>query len=512
MSQKTLNQILGETILNHPEDTAFFYKEEVLSYRELGQRIDRCTVGLQKLGIREGDTFGVVVRNCPEFVILFFALARLGAATVPVNFLEKGEKLGFIFNDAQVKGCLTSREFLKNVKTGQTKAPSLRHIFLKDNGGAERPFNDLIADAGPATGLPEMTPDRLVLLIYTAGTTGTSKGVMLTHKNFCANLESCRGAIELKQEDRFLCLLPMFHSFAWTANVLLPLRLGASTVIMETLLPFDPVIKAIWKYKITIFCGVPPIFAALVQKVRGIKALIIRMINPVRVAVSGAAPLPAPVHKAFERTFGIPLLEGYGLTETSPVVTLNPLHGKRKSGTVGKSIPNVHIKIVDDEEKAVAQGQVGEVLVKGENVMQGYYNRPQETQESFTKDGWFKTGDLGRLDDEGYLAIVDRKKDLIIVKGLNVYPQEIENVLLSHPSVAEAAAVGIADQSGDEIIKAFVTMNPGQSADRSDLLKLCRDNLANYKIPRDIEIRKELPKNTLGKILKRDLRREAGSR
>jgi long-chain acyl-CoA synthetase len=255
---------------------------------------------------------------------------------------------------------------------------------------------------------------------------------------------------------------------------------------------------------------VPPIFATLVQRIQGVKALVIRLLNPVRVAVSGAAGLPQGVQRDFESKFGVPLLEGYGLTETSPVATLNPLHGSRKPGTVGLAIPGVQIKILDDEERPLAAGEIGEICIKGENVMSGYYKRPKETQESFTKDGWLKTGDLGKLDGDGYLTIVDRKKDMIIVKGLNVYPQEIEAVLMSNPAVNEAAAVGIADETGDELVKAYVSLKQGQTASpelRAELLKLCREKLAAYKTPRDLEILPELPKNAIGKILKKDLRK-----
>lgn len=508
MALENLNAMLAGSVGEVPGEPAFFYKGVIVTYRELQDRIDRCAAGLARLGIGPGDAFGIVLRNCPEFVVLFFALSRLGAVTVPVNFLEKGERIGFIFNDAGVKGCLTSKEFAGAVREAQKTAPSLKHIFLKEPGPGGEPFDSLLAQPGPPPA-HQVRPEDLVLLIYTAGTTGVPKGVMLTHKNFCANIESCRGAIELKRRDRFICLLPMFHSFAWTANVLLPLRLGASTVIMETLLPFEPVINEIWRHKVTLFCAVPPIFATLVQRVKGVKALMLRVLNPVRVAISGAAGLPQGVQRDFESKFGIPLIEGYGLTETSPVATLNPLHGKRKPGTVGVAIPGVRLKIVDDEEKPLPTGAVGEICIQGDNVMSGYYKRPQETRDAFTRDGWLKTGDLGRLDDEGYLTIVDRKKDMIIVKGLNVYPQEIEAVLMAHPSVNEAAAVGIRDETGDELIKAFVSLKAGQSEGslRHDLLKLCREKLAAYKVPRDLEILSELPKNAIGKILKKDLRK-----
>ncbi len=504
---QNLNDMLAQSVREVPDAPAFLYKGQTWTYRRLEETAAACAARLAGLGIGRGDTFGVVLRNCPEFVVLFFALSRLGAVLVPVNFLEKGERIGFIFKDAGVKGCLTSPEFLRNVRQARAAVPSLKHLFLRGGGGEEPSFDDLLKPPDKAAPAEETKPDDLALLIYTAGTTGEPKGVMLTHKNFLANVESCRGAIELKREDRFLCLLPMFHSFSWTVNVLLPLRLGSSIVIMETLMPFEPVLKAVWEHKVTIFCAVPPIFAALAQKVKGVKAFLVRMVNPVRITVSGAAALPAAVHQAFENTFRIPLLEGYGLTEAAPVVSVNPLRRTRKPGTAGFPLPGVQVKITDDDGKPLPAGEVGEIWVKGDNVMAGYYRRPRETAEALTPDGWLKTGDLGKLDAEGYLSIVDRKKDLIIVKGLNVYPQEIEAVALAHPAVAEAAAVGIPDDSGDETIKLFLSLKEGRQVDRSEVLRLCQDKLAPYKVPKVVEIRPELPKNAIGKILKKELRK-----
>jgi long-chain acyl-CoA synthetase len=367
--QRTLHTLLADTARRVPEAVVFHYRGQVWTYLHLEERVERCAAGLSKLGIGRGDTFGFLLRNSPEFVVLFFALARLGAVAVPVNFLERGDRVGYIFADAGVKGCLTSREFLKTVQEAQTHCPSLKHVFLKDGGSDVLSFDRLLEPADRTAGDPSLMSDALALLIYTAGTTGLPKGVMLTHGNFMANVESCRQAIEVGEKDRFLCLLPMFHSFSWTVNVLLPIRLGSSIVIMESLLPFDPVLKAIWEHHVTVFCAVPPIFAALTQKVRGLKALALRVVNPVRVAISGAAALPVAVHKDFEKAFHIPLLEGYGLTEAAPVVTVNPLHKARKPGTVGLPIPGVEVKLVDEEERSLPTGQVGEVCVRGANVI-----------------------------------------------------------------------------------------------------------------------------------------------
>ncbi|MGZ4461792.1 MAG: long-chain-fatty-acid--CoA ligase [Gaiellaceae bacterium] len=503
---RTLNEMLARSVAEVPSTIALSFHGQTLTYAELDDRIERCAAGLIELGIGKGDTFGLVLRNSPEFVVLSFALARIGAVAVPVNFMEKGERIAFIFNDAGVKGCLTSKDFLRAVQRARESVPSLEHVFLRDQGGEHPAFEELYRDPLPDSEGPEVGANDLALLIYTAGTTGMPKGVMLTHHNLVVNVESCLEAFDLNREDSVLCVLPMFHSFAWTTNVLLPLRLGVKTPILEGLLPFNRVLKTIWREKVTLVCCVPPVYSTLVQKLRGPKGLLLRLLSPVRIAVSGAAPLPGEVQRRFEKIFGIPLIEGYGLTEAAPVVAVNPRYGLRKPGTVGKPVPGVEVKIIDERERVLAQGEIGEICVRGENVMGGYYNRPEETREAFTEDGWLKTGDVGRFDEDGYLSIVDRRKDMIIVKGLNVYPQEIEAALESHPAVAEAAVVGIDDGSGDETIRAFVVLAAEQSVKRRELLAHCRERVASYKMPRDIEFRDELPKNALGKVLKRELR------
>jgi long-chain acyl-CoA synthetase len=298
----------------------------------------------------------------------------------------------------------------------------------------------------------------------------------------------------------------MFHSFAWTVCVLLPIYLGCKVVIMESIQPFGDVLKQIFKQRVSVFVAVPPIYAALLRIPFWWP---MRWINPLRLCVSGASALPVPVHEKFEKKFGVPLLEGYGLTEASPVVALNP-EKKRLAGSIGKPLPGIELRIVGESGKEAPPGEVGEICIRGGNVMKGYYRQEEATREAFLdpERRWLRSGDLGYIDPEGYVHISDRKKDLIIVKGLNVYPKEVEDILLSHPAVQEAAVVGLADETGDELIRAFVTLKEGVQADKQELLKLCRSKLAPYKCPKDLEIRNDLPKNTLGKILKRALREE----
>ncbi len=509
MIARTLNEMLTRSVERFGDKPAFIFKGQVTTYAELEETIERCAAGLAELGIGKGDTFGIVLRNCPEFVILSFALSRLGAVAVPVNFLEKADRIAFIFNDAEVKGCLTTRDFLRTIREVKSSVPTLEHIFLRDPGGDEPALETIYRHPLPETAGPEVAPDDLVLLIYTAGTTGLPKGVMLTQRNLLSSVESCQLAFDLNDKDRVMCVLPMFHAFAWTTNVLLPLRLGAMTVVIESLLPLQPALKQLWKHKVTLVCCIPQVYSALVQHVHGPKAFLLRLLNPLELAISGAAPLPAAVQVKFEKTFGTALLEGYGLTEAAPVVSVNPRYGNHKPGTVGLPLPGVDVKIVDDDERELETLEIGEVCARGDNIMAGYYKRPEETKATFSADGWLKTGDLGFLDTDGYLTLVDRKKDLIIVKGFNVYPQEVETVLAAHPAVAEVAVIGVPDESGDESVRAFVVLEPEQSVKPRELIGFARPSLASYKMPKSVEIVDELPKNALGKVLKRELRETA---
>jgi long-chain acyl-CoA synthetase len=504
-----LHELLERQVKSRPKATALIFRGVKLSYAELQDRVEKWAAVLSSRGVKADDTYGIVMRNSPEFVITFFALVRLGAHAVPVNFLLKAEEIRYIFADAGVVGVITQPPFLGNVLEAKKQLPELRDVVVTgDRREDGLSFNQMLASAPPTASLfRNADSNSVAMIIYTSGTTGKPKGAMLTHGNFISNVEQCMAMVKLSSRDTFLCLLPMFHSFAWTVCVLLPLYLGSSVVIVESIQPFGEVIKQILKHWVKIFVAVPPIYAALLR-VPFWRPL--RFLNPLRICISGAAALPTAVHASFEGKFGIPLMEGYGLTEASPVVCLNP-ENKRIPGSIGQALPGIQLRFVDESGHDAPAGEVGEICVKGGNVMKGYYHQPEATREAFLDDAhqWLKTGDLGHVDAEGYVFISDRKKDLIIVKGLNVYPKEVEDVLLSHAAVQDAAVIGLQDETGDELIRAYVTLKEGAHVDRQELLKLCRTQLAPYKCPKDLEIRKELPKNTLGKILKRALRTEA---
>jgi long-chain acyl-CoA synthetase len=507
----TLHELIERQAQKRPNATAIVLKGHSLTYAQLQEHVEKWAAVLHSRGVRAGDTYGLVMRNSPEFVITFFALVRLGAHAVPVNFLLKADEITFIFEDAGVVGVITQPPFLKTLLEVKSRLPKLKDVVMTgDRREDVLSFNQLLETVGPVNDLPRANdPEEVAMIIYTSGTTGKPKGAMLTHRNYISNVEQCVGLVPLSAKDTFMCLLPMFHSFAWTVCVLVPLYLGCSIVVVESIQPFGKVIKQIMRHRATIFVAVPPIYAALLR-VPFWRPL--RFINPLRLCISGAAALPIAVHQKFEEKFGIPLLEGYGLTEASPVVTLNP-EKKRIPGSVGKALPGIEIRIISEEGQPLPVSEVGEICVRGGNVMKGYFHQDEATRQSFLDDKheWLKTGDVGFLDADGYLHISDRKKDLIIVKGLNVYPKEVEDILLTHAAVLEAAVIGIQDDTGDELIKAYVTLKEGAFAEKQELLKWCRASLAAYKCPRDLEIRKELPKSTLGKILKRTLRSEAAS-
>ncbi len=481
-----------------------------LSFGEFSRLVERTAAGFAAAGVKKGDCVGIIHRNSPHFVVAYFALARLGSIAVPINFLvSKPEELAYMLNDCKAIGIVAQKEFLKGIRAAAKRTPSLKNIWVSDAAdanGDEKPFSELTSNSDPAPAAVVSESD-VASILYTSGTTGNPKGVMLTHRNLVSNCVSSAARLGLRGGDVGLNILPMFHSFAWTGNVLVTLLVRAKLVICPSIAPPRPWLQLMAKHKVTLFSAVPQVYSVLAKEACGFKGLVLKwwFFRKVRLAISGAAPLSPIVAKAFEDAFGMPILEGYGLTETSPVATINTLT-EHKPGTVGKPINGVEVKVVYEDESSAPVGAEGEVCIQGDNVMKGYFGLPDATREAFTKDGWFKTGDIGALDEEGYLAIRDRKKDMIIIKGLKVFSAQVEAVLLEHPAVSECAVIGVPDEHGDETIKAFFVLKPGASVEKAELMKLCREKLDPYKRPRDIEILDALPKNALQKVLKKDLR------
>ncbi|MCX5794170.1 MAG: long-chain-fatty-acid--CoA ligase [Elusimicrobia bacterium] len=507
----TLNDLLDAAAERQPPAGGLSTPDERLSYRDLRSRVLRTAAGMQAAGVAKGDRVALVLRNGIPFVVSYFALARLGAAAVPINFMvQKPEDLGFMLKDCGAKAAVTAAEFLPGLRLAQKQAGALKAIWVVDESGPdERPFSELLR--GDPESLPRAAASEsdLAGILYTAGTTGVPKGVMLTHRNLVTNCTAAAAHMGLRRNDVMLCILPMFHSFAWTANVLVPMWGGVEVAIAPGVTPAKLWLKLMARHGVTVFTAIPQLYAVLAKEAAGLKRIMLRwwFFRRVRMAVSGAAPLAQETARRFEAQLKVPILEGYGLTETSPIATINPPAGRRP-GTVGLPIAGVRLKIVDPEGRALPPGADGEVCIQGDCVMKGYYNHPQATAETISAEGWLKTGDVGSLDSDGYLTIKDRLKDMIIVKGLKVFSAQVEAALLEHPAVAEAAVVGVPDEVGNETVKAFVVLRRGAQADRAELLRFCRQRLDNYKRPRDVAIVAGLPKNALQKVLKTVLRRQ----
>lgn len=480
-----------------PENIALVYHDQTITYGDLRTTVECYASFLHESGIRAGDVVALSCYNTPEFIYGYLAITRLGAIVVPLNLTLTIDELTYILKDSSAKALCIHEKILGKLPASTEQIQAL--FGLQDVFVINEALSAQVRTVSRVE-LPEPDSKAIATLLYTSGTTGKPKGAMLSHENLMADTVACTDVLDLTSQDVFVCVLPMFHSFGFTTSVLLPLYTGASIIILEAFHPKE-IIHALATRHISVFCGVPAMFVVLAQALKEGKATF----PSLRVAVSGGAPLPVEILNLFNHEYSIPLMEGYGLTEASPVVCFNPLHGEKKPGSVGLPLTGMDVRITDDQGNFLETGQTGEIVVCGPNIMQGYLNLPKATAETIV-DGWLHTGDIGYMDRDGYVFIVDRKKDLIITRGLNVYPREIEEVLYKHPAILEAAVIGTPDPVKGEVIKAFIVPKPDQSLDRRAVLDFLKPQLAAYKMPRFVEITDQLPKNATGKILKKELR------
>ena len=500
-----LGEMLAKSAISNPEKPVIIFQGEKITYQELDRQVQALANGLRNLGVIRGDKIGLLMTNSPQFVISYFAVATLGAIVVPLNTMFKGEELTYILKDAQAKLLITMQNFAKIAVELSDKVPELENIIIYGQGEANNfiSLETLIQQEVEQEVEGEAKPEDIAVYLYTSGTTGHPKGAMLSHHNLISNVESTLEALQVGPEETYLCVLPLFHTLAATICMLMPIYIGSGVTIQESFTPHG-VLKALSEDQVSIFVGVPSIYVVLlnVDFPEGQYDL-----RNLRVCLCGGASLPLEVIKRFEEKYQgkARIIEGYGLSESSPVVSINLVVGQRKEGSIGLPIPKVEVKIFNEEDQELPVNQVGEIVVRGPNVMAGYYNLPEATVEAL-RGGWLHTGDLGKIDEDGYIYIVDRKKDLVIVGGLNVYPREVEEVLYTHPAVAEAAVIGFVDKLRGEAVKAVVALKPGQEVAEKELLKYCRERLAAFKVPRIIEFVESLPKTSNGKILKRALK------
>jgi long-chain acyl-CoA synthetase len=480
--------------------TAVFWGEEEHTYGTLGHQAAWLSRRLAaEFAVKPGDRVALWLKNCPEFIPALFGILGAGAVVVPINNFLKPDEIAYILADADIRVLITDQALAAHAPELQVHRPGLQlwqvEEFPKAGPGGAPGFEEAALSAQGAS------VSDLAVIIYTSGTTGRPKGAMLSHGNLLHNVDSCRQVLAAVQHDRFVVLLPMFHSFMLTVGLLLPLLVGGSIVLIRSLHPPKAILQEILARAATILPAVPSFF-------RTLAAAPLPPGLPLRICISGGAPLPVEVLREFNRHMPIPLIEGYGLSEASPVVSLNPIDRPGKEGSIGLPIPGVEVSIQDDDGHLLGVGATGEVCVRGGNVMLGYWNRPEETAKTL-RNGWLLTGDIGHRDAEGYFFITDRKKDMLIVNGINVYPREIEEVLYQFPGVKEAAVVGVPDARKGEHAVAFVAPQDGVQLDEKAILQFLRQRLADYKVPKKVTFLAALPRNPTGKVLKRELRQHA---
>ena len=520
--RKDLYTALSDSAFRFPDKIALVEAgtKKQVSYHELLMQVDRAADMFFEHGIRKGDRVAVCHRNSIDTIVANFALYKLGAVCIPMNFMvTKQEELQYILNNAAVKAVVTQGEFLRHYIKAEPEIPSLQWIFSTDKiseTAAANPKVQLFWEqieksvSHEETASAGATLEDLAFILYTSGTTGVPKGAMLTHGNLASNVISCAQIFKITDDDVFLCLLPMFHSFAWTTCVIIPLYLNLKVVIVANIMPASHWLGSMGSEKVTLILAVPQIYSVLSKEAKGLKRLYLRFwpFKNVRFAVSGAAPLTQEIKDRFEEKIGVPILEGYGLTETSPVVSVNT-EELQKIKSVGPAIPAVSTIVVDDNGNEVPRNQEGELCVKGPNVFKGYWGNEAATRDAFTEDGWFKTGDIVEVDDDGFIFIKDRKKDMIIIKGLKVFSAQVEAVICEHPAIEECAIIGVPDGRGGEFVKLYAVKKEGAEVSALEFRKFLKAHLDNYKRPRDFEFVESLPKNALRKVLKRELRKDA---
>jgi long-chain acyl-CoA synthetase len=520
--RKDLYTALADSAFRYPDKIALVEAgtNKKISFHELLMQVDRAADMFFEHGIRKGDRVAVAHRNAIDTVVANFGLYKLGAVCIPMNFMvTKGEEIEFILNNAQAVAVVTQAEFIRHYVRCLPKLETVKYIFSTDSIPESAAGNEKIqlfweqiekSTAHEETFSAQAGLDDLAFILYTSGTTGQPKGAMISHVNLAANIISCAQIFKIGGEDCFLCLLPMFHSFAWTTCVVLPLYLGLKVVIVANVMPASKWLGAMGTENVTLILAVPQIYAVLSKEAKGLKRLYLRFwpFKKIRFAISGAAPLTQDIKDRFEEKFGVPILEGYGLTETSPVVSVNT-EELQKIRSVGPAIPAVSTLVVDDEGHEVPRNTEGELCVKGPNVFRGYWGNEKATHDAFTEDGWFKTGDIVEIDDDGFIFIKDRKKDMIIIKGLKVFSAQVEAIICEHPAIEECAIIGVPDGRGGEFIKLYAVKKEGAEVSDLEFRKFLKTNLDNYKRPRDFEFVESLPKNALRKVLKRKLREDA---
>lgn len=515
-----LVSVLEHSVNETPEKTAIVFGDKRFSYAQVNALANRIANGLKQLGIVPGDKVALSCPNLPYFPFVYYGILKTGAVVVPINVLLKAREIAYHLKDSEAKAyfCFQGTPDLPMAEEGfagfsQTPTCEAFYVITADPAAASpvegtTTLGQMMGNQ-PASFDTVMTePGDTAVILYTSGTTGFPKGAELSHSNMTMNANGTRIITNMTDKDVHLVTLPLFHSFAQTCQMNAGFMCGSTLVLIPK---FEPglVLSAMQQEKVSIFIGVPTIYWALLNYEDKDGQLDLKTIaENLRIGISGASSLPIEIIKGIEAKYSIPIMEGYGLSETCPVATFNHLHKERKPGSVGTPIWGIEVKVVDDSDTEVPQGEVGEIVIRGHNVMKGYYNRPEATAEAFKSTSWFHSGDLGRMDEDGYLYIVDRVKDMIIRGGYNIYPREIEEVLLTHPAISLASVIGVPHSQHGEEVMAFVVPKPGQTINSEEIVNWSKEQMAAYKYPRIVDVRETLPMTATGKILKKELKAE----
>lgn len=499
---QTINDMLEGLARYQPDGIAVLFEDQKLTYRELNREINRLANGLIGLGIKRGDFVMTHIPNSMRFIIIHYAIIRTGATVIPLNVMYRAHEIRYIGQNSEACAIIVDAGLWKGNATVKDDLPNLKHVIIS-NGTADEGTVSLDAVFTDNETAPKIDchMDDIVSVIYTSGTTGRPKGATQTHRSIISNVMGCCTRNKFSRDDRLVCGLPMYNNFAISVVMMSAFFTGATLVVVDR---FDArkVLDAIREYRGTYFAGTPTMFSYFLQEFKEGHD----DVSSLRVTNSGGSHCPGEVIRQIETTFGVTHMEGYGQTEGCGFTTINPYVGVRKENTSGPPLSNCIVKIFDDHDNELPTGQTGEIVLRGDCFsIHGYLNRPDVNEEIY-RNGWFHSGDLGYVDEHGYLTVVDRKQDLIITGGQNIYPAEIEDELYTHPKVALAAVIGVPDPDKGELAKAYIVLKEGQEATETEIIDYVRGRIAKFKAPRLVEFVKSLPQGPTGKILKRELR------
>jgi long-chain acyl-CoA synthetase len=492
----TLKDLLIEKASQMRDKTCLYWDDDEISYERIDRTARIIAHHLISHGIEKDEKVCILIPNRPEFLYSFFGIVYAGAVAVPINIQLKTAEVQYLLYNSDARMLITTPEFKAIAFAVKHTCPELKDIVMLDRAPRGTiPFEEFIKEPKKLKAR-EVKEEDIAGIIYTSGTTGHPKGVLLTHKNYVANAEQIATACQMAEDDRLLCILPLFHVMGLVATALSPLYSGGSMVLMKGFSPKE-FLPRLSLYRATAFSGVPTVYAIL----NNLPDAEDYDLSALRFCICGAAPMPVEVFETFERKYKAFILEGYGLSEATCASSINPLDGRRKIGSIGVPLKNQEMKIMDENQNELPPGEIGEIVVQGPNVMKGYYKDEEATRETLL-NGWLHTGDLGYIDRDGYFYIKGRKKEMVIRGGENIYPKEIEDILCEHPAISQAAVVGLPDKIWGEEVAAFVVLKKGSDVKPQELIGYCKEHLADYKCPRIMEIAKSLPMTATGRVQK----------